>query len=223
RRMAGMLVDRRWRTARHHPLPDRPCRQHGGGRHRVLPPCAQPPAQAHAAGAGDLPCDRCAGHQSLPMSAASHTRPRLWRRRHPASPLRPGQHGASALVFLVSLAVTLGALLAAVDLARIQLAQGRLQSALDSAVQSAARRFGTAANAAWESEIRAWMQANHREPFTLSVQPGRDRLAATASSRLSLFSAGLLPLDATTRTVRAASSTFLSNSRRLEVAVALDV
>lgn len=133
------------------------------------------------------------------------------------------QRGASVLIFLVSLAITLGGLLAAVDLARIQLAQDRLQSALDSAVQSAARRFGTAANAAWEPEIRAWMQANHDAPFTLSVQPGRERLSATARTSLRLLSTGFLPFSPATRTLNAASGTPLSNLRRLEVVVALDV
>nr|MBF0685849.1 hypothetical protein [Pseudomonas sp.] len=158
----------------------------------------------------------------MPIANPRTTRSSRPGRRRNLPARHDAQRGVSAIVFLVTLVITLGGLLAVVDLARIQLAQGRLQSALDSAVEAAVRRFGSAPGAEWEREINAWMQANHDVPFRLTVNRGQDSLSATADHNLPLFSAGFLSFDATTATVHAASSAFLSSGRRLEVAVALD-
>lgn len=107
-------------------------------------------------------------------------------------------------MFLITLVMTLGSLLAALDFARLQLAQARLQASLDASVDAALERFGAdpdLAAADWRGVIEPWLLSLYpTSGFVQSELTGSlpelhlspYRMVAEVHGYLPLLSTGLL-------------------------------
>lgn len=165
---------------------------------------------------------------SLALSARCN---RIWPTRRGAPPTRHGQSGAIAIIFVLTLTLTLGSLLMALDLTRVQLAQARLQHSLDAGVDAALARLGANHQHPaqdWEEAISPWLLAAYpRSGFlnseligatpTVTVNP--DRLVAEASGKIRLISAGLMDLAGADLTARRVVN---FNPADLDVVIAID-
>lgn len=83
--------------------------------------------------------------------------------------LRRDQRGAVALTFLATSTLMLGGAFGAIDLVRYNVAQGRLQNALDAAVISAGRNLSTQTPVEGSDDAEAWM--SHARGFFSSNMP----------------------------------------------------
>ena len=147
-------------------------------------------------------------------------------------PSRRRQHGAVAVLFLLTLTISLGSLLMALDLTRVQLAQARLQNSLDAGVDAVLARFGANDSrpaADWAEAIEPWVLAAYpRSGFGRSelTDPVPDvtlsptRLVAEVHGSIRLLSAGLLNLASADLTARRVVNFDPSN---LDVVIAIDV
>ncbi len=150
----------------------------------------------------------------------------------PCPPSRHRQQGAVAILFLVTLVLTLGSLLAGLDLARVQLAQARLQASLDAGVDSALQQYGPdpgRPEADWRDVIEPWLLSLYpASGFVQSELTGNlpelditgERLVAEVSGNINLVSAGLLDIASADLLARRVV-TFQSIDR--EVVLAIDV
>ncbi|HXE19742.1 MAG TPA: TadE/TadG family type IV pilus assembly protein, partial [Castellaniella sp.] len=133
------------------------------------------------------------------------------------------QRGVIALTFAVTFSVMLGSSLMALDFVRYNVAQARIQNALDTAVISAGRKLanyqstgpGYDPGQAWRDDATAYFKANVPDKFlgvaipagALTIDYGEDRVNAggqtsdsgqfLSAQRISMSVTGTLPLMST--------------------------